>query len=488
MRTNWFLLCTLCLCLLCFHTLFSQNLLAQAASKKEIADTWQGTLDVGAPLRLTVVLVKGADGSLKGTLISVDQGNAKLPLDTVTFQSSPQSSPQSGTLHFSIKSLTVEYEGKLSEDGLSIAGTFTQAGNTFPLTFKRGAALPAVNRPQNPKKPYPYTEVEVGYENGVQNVHLAGTLTVPAGKGPFPGVVLITGSGQQDRDETLMNHKPFLVLADYLTRHGIAVLRVDDRGAGKSTGNFALSTTADFATDVQASVAYLKSRKEIDPAQVGLIGHSEGGVIAPMVASLSKPKEIAFIVLMAGTGVNGAEILKAQSALIARAMGAPEESIKGSGDLNAKIYAIVSAEPDNAKAQQKIVALVQAEIDKLPEAARKSAGDPSTVAKSVCNPWMRYFLTYDPAPALRKTTCPVLAINGAKDLQVPPAQNLPAISAALKAGGNHDFAVQELPGLNHLFQTCKTGAPSEYSQIEETIAPLALETMTTWIQKHTKKP
>ncbi len=477
MRTSWFLLCTLCLCLLCFEPLRSQDLLAQTASKKEIAGTWQGALNVGVPLRLVVTLVKGADGTLTGTLISVDQGNAKIPLDTVAFNS--------GTLHFSIKSLTAEYEGKMSEDGQSIAGTFTQAGRGLPLTFKHDETVPTVNRPQNPQKPYPYTEIEVGYENSVQNVHLAGTLTVPAGKGPFPGVVLITGSGQQDRDESLMGHKPFLVLADYLTRHGIAVLRVDDRGAGRSTGNFALSTTADFATDVQASVAYLKSRKEIDPAQVGLIGHSEGGVIAPMVASQSKPKEIAFIVLMAGTGVNGAEILKAQSALIARAMGAPEESIKASGDLNAKIYAIVKAEPDNAKAEQKIVALLKAE---LPEAARQSLGNPDTMAKSVCNPWMRYFLTYDQAPALRKTTCPVLAINGSKDLQVPPAQNLPAISAALKAGGNQDFTVQELPGLNHLFQTCKTGAPSEYSQIEETIAPLALETMTAWIQKHTKKP
>lgn len=219
---------------------------------------------------------------------------------------------------------------------------------------------------------------------------------------------------------------------------------------------------------------------------MGLIGHSEGGVIAPLVASRAGDGGIAFIILMAGTGVPGDEILKEQSALIEKAMGVPESTIAANGALNSKIYAIVRAEPDDTKATEKIVALLQPEFEKLPEAERKQAAPPAALAKSVLSPWMRYFLTYDPAPALRKTTCPVLALNGSKDLQVPPTQNLPAIEAALKAGGNKNFTIKQLPGLNHLFQTCTTGSPSEYNTIEETIAPVALETMSNWILQHVK--
>lgn len=258
-KSGPFALLSLCLCMLISFgiVLSTSDAVAQARST-EIAGTWQGTLAVsGLQLRLIVEVTKGADGKLSGVLTSVDQGNAKIPIDSITFEKS--------TLRFGIAKLLIDFEGKIGPDGQGIQGTFTQAGNALPFTLKRDSKLPTVNRPQMPKKPYPYTEVEVEYENSVQKVHLAGTLTVPKGSGPFPGVVLITGSGQQDRDETIMGHKPFLVLADYLTRHGIAVLRVDDRGAGKSTGNFATSTTADFATDVEASVAYLKTRKEIDP-------------------------------------------------------------------------------------------------------------------------------------------------------------------------------------------------------------------------------
>ena len=443
---------------------------------KDIAGTWQGALTVGAiKLRLVVNVNKQTDGFLKGTLVSVDQGNASAPFDTLTFQK--------GTLHFTVEPWKVVFDGTVSADGMSIDGAFKQPGNSMPLLLKRDANVPVVNRPQEPKKPYPYTEVEVGCENTAQHIHLAGTLTVPTGAGPFPAVLLITGSGQQDRDETLMGHKPFLVLADYLTRHGIAVLRVDDRGAGKSTGDFAAATTADFATDAEAGIAFLKTRKEVNPAQIGLIGHSEGGLIAPMIAARSK--DVAFIVLMAGPGVSGAEILKLQQNLIAKALGASDATLAENGFLGAKIDAILKAEPDNTKAQQEITALVQARIDKMPEAERKAAGDPALSAKTMTSLWMRYFLFYDPQPALRKVTCPVLALNGSKDLQVPPSQNLPAIVAALTAGGNTDFTVRELPNLNHLFQTCKTGSPAEYNLIAETLAPVALETMTMWILQHT---
>ena len=464
----------LVLLLLCFAA-FPLMAGAQAV-KTDIAGTWQGALTVGAiKLRLVAQVNKQADGSLKGALVSVDQGNASAPFDTLTFQK--------GTLHFTVEPWKIVFDGTLSADGSSIDGSFKQPGNTMPLTLKRDANVPTVNRPQEPKKPYPYTETEVGYENTAQNVHLAGTLTTPTSAGPFPAVLLITGSGQQNRDEALMGHRPFLVLADYLTRHGIAVLRVDDRGAGKSTGDFEAATSADFATDVEAGVAFLKTRKEVNSAQIGLIGHSEGGLIAPMVAARSK--DVAFVVLMAGPGVSGGEILKLQQHMIAKALGASEKTLSDNDVLGAKIYAILKAEPDNAKAQPEITALVRAQIDKMPEAERKTAGDPAQSAKTMTSLWMRYFLTYDPQPALRKVACPVLALNGSKDLQVPPSQNLPAIVAALAAGGNADFTARELPNLNHLFQTCKTGSPAEYNLIEETLAPIALEAMTTWILQHT---
>jgi uncharacterized protein len=335
-------------------------------------------------------------------------------------------------------------------------------------------------RPQDPVKPYPYKEIEVSYENPVGGFKLGGTLTVPQGKGPFPAVLLITGSGQQNRNEELMGHKPFLVISDYLTRRGIAVLRVDDRGIGKSGGNFAASTTADFITDVQAGVAFLRTRSEIDPARIGLAGHSEGGVIAPAVAA-ADPK-LAFIVLLAGTGVPGEALLLAQQYAISKASGLPEAAIKSAAAINKKLMDIVVA---SKSAESCAGELKKALAD---DTAKQAGADPKVIAEATKNavatlnsPWMRYFLKYDPAPALTRVKCPVLALNGTKDRQVPADQNLPAIAAALTKGGNKDFKTVRLNGLNHLFQTCTTGAPFEYSLIEETFAPAALKAMGDWI-------
>ncbi len=329
-----------------------------------------------------------------------------------------------------------------------------------------------LKRPQNPVKPYPYREEEVSYENKVQNVTLAGTLTIPQGKGPFPVVLLITGSGPQDRDESLLGHKPFLVLSDYLTRHGIAVLRADDRGIGKSTGVFANATTADFATDVEAGVAFLKTRPEVNPQKIGLVGHSEGGVIAPMVAA--RNKDVAFIVMMAGTGVPGDQVLPAQSEAIEVASGKDPSEAAKSAAKEKEMLALVETEKDPAILEKELQEKMKGEV---PDAQI------GMQIKQITSPWFRYFLTYDPATALRKVRCPVLAINGALDKQVLPSQNLPAIRKALEEGGNKHFEADELPGLNHLFQTAKTGAPAEYSQIEETMSPVALEKISEWILK-----
>jgi pimeloyl-ACP methyl ester carboxylesterase len=304
-------------------------------------------------------------------------------------------------------------------------------------------------------------------------------------------VLLITGSGPQDRDETIFGHKPFLVLADYLTRRGIAVLRVDDRGVGGSSGSTSKSTTADFADDVLAGVAFLKGRPEVNAAEIGLIGHSEGGVIAPLVASRSR--DIAFIVLLAGTGLPGDQILSLQAAAILKLAGADAELLARQRALQERIFTLVRQEKDNAAAEKKIRAVLEEALARMKKEDKTGAlqslsglSSADAQVQAALSPWFRHFLDYDPRPALRKVTCPVLALNGDKDVQVPAKVNLKAIADALKEAGNKDVTTQELPNLNHLFQTCKTGAVTEYAALEETIAPAALEMIAQWIAERTR--
>jgi uncharacterized protein len=327
-------------------------------------------------------------------------------------------------------------------------------------------------RPQTPVKPYPYREEDVVYENKVSGLKLGATITIPAGKGPFPAVVLITGSGMQDRDESIMGHKPFMVLADHLTRKGIVVLRADDRGAGKSGGGSANDTSADFATDVEAGMAFLKTRPEVDQHKTGLIGHSEGGIIAPMVAV--RTSDVAFIVMLAGTGVPGDEILVEQVRLLSEASGASREAAEKNAALEREVLAIAKQTKNKEELEKNLREKLS---NTMPEAQVNES------IKTFDVPWFCFFLEYDPATDLSKVRCPVLAINGEKDTQISPKQNLPAIKKALESGGNKNITIVELPGLNHLFQTAKTGSPSEYIEIEETIAPVALNTISDWIAK-----
>jgi fermentation-respiration switch protein FrsA (DUF1100 family) len=437
------------------------------AKPSDIDGTWMGTLDVNGGIKLRVVfhIVNTGDG-LVATMDSPDQNLSGLPMSKVTRDGT--------TLKIEVQKLNGVFDGKIAADLNSIDGTWTQGGAGLPLALKRvkDQAELELRRPQNPVKPYPYREEDVSYENKVQAVTLAATLTIPRGKGPFSAVLLITGSGPQDRDESLLGHKPFLVLSDYLTRKGIAVLRADDRGTAKSTGNFATATTADFATDAEAGLAFLKTRPEMDAHKIGLIGHSEGGIIAPMVAA--RNRDVAFIVMMAGSGVRGDEILVEQVQAIAESSGKNHEDAVKEGAQEREILNLIETENDEAALEKEIKEKMAGEA---PEAQI------GTSIKALTSPWFRYFLTYDPATALRKVTCPVLAIGGEKDTQVPVKQNLPAIRAALEQAGNKHFEVDELPGLNHLFQTAKTGSPAEYAQIEETMSPVALEKMATWVLK-----
>jgi fermentation-respiration switch protein FrsA (DUF1100 family) len=301
-------------------------------------------------------------------------------------------------------------------------------------------------------------------------------------------VVLISGSGPQNRDEELLGHKPFLVLADHLTKNGVAVLRYDDRGVGRSKGNFGKATSADFASDVNAAVQYLKSRKEIDGKKIGLIGHSEGGMIAPMVAAGSK--DIGYIVLLAGTGVPGKDIIILQQQLIAKAEGvASEKDLAETAAFTEEIAKIVTSGKDEKTVSAEFIDFLKSTWQKLPDSAKQIYGTEAVFlmqSAQMNTPWMRYFLSYDPATALEKIRIPVLALNGSKDLQVWPAQNLPAIEKALKKAGNKKYTVKELPGLNHLFQECTTGAPSEYEKIEMTMSTQVLDIVTTWIREQNR--
>lgn len=452
--------------------------IAFPSNNEIIEGAWQGILKVsGTELRMVFKLSQGPEGILTATMDSPDQGVKDIPVDEVIFEN--------GNLRLEIKSAMGVFEGKLQDDNLSIEGEWKQSGQSFPLVLKRVDEPAEVRRPQEPKKPYPYQEEEVIYENKQAAVKLAGTLTIPPQGGPFPAVLLISGSGPQDRNETILDHHPFLVLADYLTRLGIAVLRVDDRGVGKSGGDFTQATSEDFASDVLAGLEYLKSREEINPKQIGLIGHSEGGIIAPMVAVQSS--DVAFIILMAGTGLMGEEILYLQGELILRAEGASDEAIAKNRSLQEQMFTIVKEEKDSITAEKRLRTILEDAISEL-EGREKEMAQAKAEAQIelILSPWFRYFLTYDPRPTLTKVKCPVLAINGQKDLQVPPKENLAAIEEALKAGGNNNYTIKELSGLNHLFQTAETGSLSEYARIEETISPTALKIMSDWILEQTE--
>jgi uncharacterized protein len=327
-----------------------------------------------------------------------------------------------------------------------------------------------------------YDEEPVAYENSAAGVTLAGTLTKPHTGGPHPAALLLTGSGPHDRDETVFGHRPFLVLADHLTRHGVAVLRVDDRGVGESTGDFASASTQDFASDVEAGVEFLRARAGIRDDCVGLIGHSDGAIIAPLVAAGAA--RVAWIVMLAGTGVPGEELLLAQAEGIAAAMGVPEKARAQQAEFSRAVYGVVKAQADDAVAKR--------EIEKLIDEYATRADDANTAQAvtqiraqipRLLGPWFRGFLDSDPGAVLPHVRVPVLAVNGELDLQVPASQNLPAIVAALEAGGNRDYAAVKLPGLNHLFQTATTGSPEEYEKIEETIAPVALTTISDWLAR-----
>lgn len=466
--------------ILAIPILFGCNTYPQEAllNSEQLVGSWEGNLTFNSiTLRMVFHLEQSEGGKLEGTMDSPDQGATGISISEVKIDSN--------TVIISIKSIGGTYTGKYNHETEELKGIWRQGSSNLPLTLKPQIEEVVLNRPQEPKPPYPYNTVEVSFENVEAGVSLAGTLIYPKGEDPFSAVILISGSGPQNRDEEVFQHKPFLVLADHLVRQEIAVLRYDDRGTGESTGNFASGTSRDFAKDAWAAFQFVKEQKYFNTTKIGLAGHSEGGLIAGMIAA--EHEEIDFAVLMAGPGLTGEEIIHLQSALIARANGSSEEEISRSNGLNKRLFEAVKSVPDRQELSREIEAIINDYISNLSESEKsKPDNNRETLnasAARVTKPWFRYFLTYDPSEALSKIKCPVLAVNGEKDLQVPPKENLKAIAKALKTAKNKDFTIKEIKGLNHLFQTANTGSPSEYVQIEETFSPQAMSLISEWIKQ-----
>lgn len=439
---------------------------------------WQGSLRAGpTELRLVLHVNEGASGSLAATLDSLDQGAMGITVGSLILDDA--------AVAMEIPKVRGSYTGTMSSDGAEIEGTWKQGGGELPLVFKRRAAAPDTSRPQDPQKPYPYDEREVTFENDRAGITLAGTLTVPRGDGPFPGVVLISGSGPQNRDEELLGHRPFLVLADHLTRQGIAVLRYDDRGVAQSGGKFSTATHEDFASDARAAFDFLKQQDKIDPTRVGLCGHSEGGIHAPIVAT--KSDDVAFIVMLAGVGVPMDQLLKRQRADTMRAFGIEHMEKPEERAMSDEIFRILRTEGATPEARKKVTALTHQSLALYTEAQRAAYGMNEAALNQqlqmMFSPWFIKLLAYDPTPTLAKVGCPVLALNGDKDIQVAADENLEGIRDGLAAGGNENVTIRKLSGLNHLFQQCTTGAIAEYATIEETFNPAALQIVSNWILK-----
>jgi uncharacterized protein len=431
-----------------------------------VAGSWTGRLDLpGAPLDVGVTLTSTPE-ALSGTLDVPAQGVVGLPLEGVTVDGA--------TVRFAVPELPRDaaFSGTLAADASTISGSFTQAGMRFPLVLRRGTVA-VQERPKEPRPPFPYSVEDVTYRGPACD--LAGTLTRPAGPGPFPAVLLVPGSGAHDRDETVAGHKLFLLLADTLTRAGTAVLRVDDRGVGGSAGTTAAPTYDDLVADIGAGLAFLRGRPEVDPARVGLLGHSEGGYLAPL-AALRLPGAVAFAVLLAGPAVSGEDVLVEQNRLILTASGQSEEQVDAQVTFVHELCRLLRARADD-EARALVRDRVRVQIAALPPEQRPAAEE----VQAPVDEALRSFVTYDPAPALAALRVPVLALYGGKDLQVPAAQSEPVLRERL--AGNPDATVRTIDGLNHLMQPAGTGLPQEYAAIPTTLDPQVLELVATWMRE-----
>lgn len=456
-------------------------LLAALLHAQDLTGSWYGSLNIQGTKLPIVFHVKGNEQGFTSTMDSPNQGAMGIPTDKTSIEG---------------KNITIEaakfgmvYKGTYQADSNLLKGVFSQGPMSLPLIFLRTpepkTIVKPVIRPQDPTD-FPYKQEEISFNNPKGGNQLSGTLTMPSSGKATKIVVLISGSGPQNRNEEIaqFNHRPFLVWSDWLTRHGIAVLRYDDRGVGKSTGVFNNSTSADFADDAEAAVNYIKSRADLNKLAIGLVGHSEGGMIAPMVAS--RNASVKFIVLLAGPGIPISKLMIQQNKDVMRLAGAPDSAITTAATLNEKIYANVISTKNlsNEEFKSKMSTFLTAELNSLQAG---SPGDLAQQVKTITNQvggtWYRYFLAFDPAVYLSKVKCPVLAINGTFDAQVASGPNLNGIKESLTKAGHKHFEIVPLEGLNHLLQKSKTGSPNEYGEISETVNPIALQKVSDWINK-----
>jgi pimeloyl-ACP methyl ester carboxylesterase len=450
------------------------------ANSQDISGTWLGAIKIqGVELRLVFSIVKSEMGYVS-TMDSPDQGVIGIPVKSTQFLHD--------TLIFKLDDIGIVYTGVFENEN-TCNGIFKQRNQSFELVLAKSNSKSALTpKTQEPAPPFPYETETITFYNARDNISLAGTFTFPKTGKNFPTVVLISGSGPQNRDEELLGHKPFFVLADYLSRKGIAVLRFDDRGTAESEGNFQMATSLDFSHDVEAALAYLKTRNEVNVNQLGLIGHSEGGLIAPMVAA--NHPEVRFMVLLAGPGMQGYKLLNRQQELIAKASGFSPIELENALKINRKAMELVVASATPMEAAQKLNEYLPGVIQEISQSLKPGNIDDGEYINQqisqLTSPWMMYFLKYNPIPVLEKTRCAVLALNGAKDLQVPASENLLAIEQALMRANNKDYTIKELPGLNHLFQHCETGLPMEYAGISETFSTEAMQIISDWILKEKK--
>lgn len=441
-------------------------MLAPQASAEDAQGYWTGS--IANSVRVIVQFNKPADGRWEATL-SVPAQNLVTKVEDVVV------TPDQ--VAFALPRLRASYKAAWDPQTQSWNGTWSQ-GRTAPLNLTRSSPDAAkLRRPQEEAiaaSAPNYSSSEVSFENEAVRGTLAGTFSVPKGNGPFPAVVLVQGSGAINRDGDVFGHKTLLVLADHLSRQGIAVLRYDKRGVGKSTGKLRDATLPDLATDAEAAVRFLRSRPEVDQRHIGVVGHSEGGLVAPLLAA--RDPKLGFIVMLAGPGLRGERVLVEQLALTSKARGVPERLVERDRLLHQALFAAMIAEPTVEGANAKASLILQ-------DAERKGelpAGAARSLIERFGTPWFHGLLSHDPGPALKTVRQPVLALNGERDLQVPAAMNLGAIRLALQ--DNPRATAKEMPGLNHLFQTARTGAIAEYAEIEETFAPAALETISAWIK------
>ncbi len=461
--------------ILCSNAVYAQN---------DPSGIWEGKLNVGTlSLRIVFHIDKIDANNYKATMDSPDQGAKGIPCSSVILNNDSLiiESKFAGAI---FKSQFVNKE--------SLKGVFIQRGSNLPLDLKHVLKETELNRPQTPKPPFNYNVDSVEYDNADKTVHLAATLTYPKTKGPFAVAVMITGSGLQDRDETIFEHKPFAVIADYLTKNGIAILRVDDRTKGKSKGDVVHATSADYANDAMTSIQYLLTRNEINKKKIGVIGHSEGGFISPMI--YTKWPQLSFIISLAGTGVSGTEILLKQQTDVLKPLvsNAAYESFYSL--TKQTLQTIHDNENDSVilDKSKKIFADWKAGLkDSISIQLNVNMATPEMYANRQVKPelqaWLKYFITTEPDQFWCKVKCPVLALNGEKDIQVYAEQNTTAIAASLKKAGNKNVTVKIFPGLNHLFQHCTKCTVNEYGELEETFSIAALETMNNWLQQNVVK-